>query len=153
MESLLTVGNLLSLVLLWLIVALAYRSLERAFQHALPESSPTEDLRFADLAPNEEFWVVPSEGSLLASPAQGAPVRDGLLLGRGPSCGLRIDDPFVSETHLRVSGGSRACLVEDLGSANGYAVEEQSRRGETVLKEGQWFSLGETTFRIERRPK
>lgn len=152
MDMLLYTGNLLALAVLWLIVALAYRNFWNAVSDRpahLP--SPIDTDLFADEDPDEEFWLVPTAGSEKTTPAEGLPIRRGVLVGRGSDCDLRVDDPFVSEQHLRVFGGRRACLVEDLESANGYSVEGKETRGDAILKEGQWFSIGELTVRVERR--
>lgn len=147
MEFLLYIGNLLALALLWFIVVLAYRTFWRSLA-----AGPSEGPLFADLDPDEQFWLVPTAGAANVSPSDGIPLGQGALLGRGEACHMRIEDPFVSDEHLRVSSSRWACLVEDLDSANGYLVEGRPTRGESVLKEGQWFSVGEVTIRIERRP-
>lgn len=151
MDMLTYTGNLLGLALLWLLVALAYRTFWEAMEEPTTLPHPTDTDLFADEDPDEDFWLVPTTGSDKVTPPQGVPVGRGVLIGRGPGCGLRFDDPFISERHLRVSAGRRACLVEDLESANGYTVEGKPAKGDSIVKEGQWFTVGELSVRVERR--
>ncbi|MEZ4447505.1 MAG: FHA domain-containing protein [Polyangiaceae bacterium] len=46
------------------------------------------------------------------------------LVGRGPQCALRIDDPKVSSEHARLRYKSGAWYVRDLGSSNGTQVDD-----------------------------
>jgi len=46
-----------------------------------------------------------------------------LLLGRGRTCDVRLDDPGTSRAHCRLSTGPQGVRVHDLGSANGTSVD------------------------------
>ncbi|HEX7355359.1 MAG TPA: FHA domain-containing protein [Mycobacteriales bacterium] len=50
------------------------------------------------------------------------PLRDGLRLGRSPSCEVTVDEPSVSREHAVVRGRPGRWYVEDLGSRNGTRV-------------------------------
>src|SRR5690606_39383516 len=46
------------------------------------------------------------------------------ILGRSPDCGIRLDHPGVSRQHLRLTPMEEGLLVEDLGSTNGWLLNE-----------------------------
>jgi hypothetical protein len=51
------------------------------------------------------------------------------VLGRSPDCGIHLDHPGVSRQHVRLTPTGEGLLVEDLGSTNGWLLNEtvQSR--------------------------
>ncbi|MBB1472631.1 MULTISPECIES: FHA domain-containing protein [unclassified Luteimonas] len=46
------------------------------------------------------------------------------VLGRAPDCGIHLDHPGVSRQHVRLTPTSEGLLVEDLGSTNGWLLNE-----------------------------
>jgi pSer/pThr/pTyr-binding forkhead associated (FHA) protein len=75
------------------------------------------------------------------------PGEEGLVVGRGESCGLVLDDPTASRQHvrLRVDGDGRLS-VEDLGSANGYVLNSVRSRGRCVLTHGDRLTVGRSVL-------
>lgn len=72
-----------------------------------------------------------------------------LQIGRLPDNDLVIDDPSVSKRHalLRWDGVARRCLVTDLGSRNGTAVNgEYVRDPNCLLQDGDMLSFGDAEF-------
>jgi len=65
----------------------------------------------------------------------------GHLIGRGPDCDLRIEDPRLSRRHatLTLSGG--CWHLGDLGSKNGTTLAGRTT-GESTLQDGDWISFG-----------
>jgi hypothetical protein len=59
---------------------------------------------------------------LLRDGAAVAELSDGLVLGRAPECGVRLDEPSVSRRHAVVHGEPGRWSVEDCGSRNGTRV-------------------------------
>ena len=49
------------------------------------------------------------------------------ILGRGPDCGIHLDHPGVSRQHVRLTPTAEGLLVEDLGSTNGWLLNEAPR--------------------------
>jgi hypothetical protein len=151
-ELLFVLGNLLCLVLLWLIVGLAYRTLWKALVVVTPAGDHSVDL-FSDEDLSREFWLVPDEGtSSSLSPTQGLRLGRGVTLGRAPECDLRLEDAQVAERHLRVLPHRDWCSIELLDPAQGYAVDSQPLTGPSLLKEGQCLSVGDVSVRLQRRP-
>jgi pSer/pThr/pTyr-binding forkhead associated (FHA) protein len=74
-----------------------------------------------------------------------------LMIGRDPSCEVRLDSPMVSRHHCCVAVFAGVMLVRDLGSTNGTRV---NGRCVTVgwLAPGDVLSLAHFRFRLLRRP-
>ncbi|MEZ4442650.1 MAG: FHA domain-containing protein [Polyangiaceae bacterium] len=47
------------------------------------------------------------------------------LIGRGPHCALRLDNPLVSSEHARLRYRDGGWVVRDLGSSNGTMVDDR----------------------------
>ncbi|QNG35961.1 FHA domain-containing protein [Geodermatophilaceae bacterium NBWT11] len=86
--------------------------------------------------------------------------REPVTVGRSRSCGLALADPDVSRAHVRVSAGTTAVLVGDLGSANGTALAAGSTTvdGDTPWPLGRpaadrlQHAVPECRDRLSRRP-
>ena len=70
-----------------------------------------------------------------------AEIEDGVVIGRGSDCGLRVEDATVSKHHARFSTEGGAWL-EDLDSTNGTYVNGRRVEGTTVLRRGDRIALG-----------
>jgi len=62
------------------------------------------------------------------------------LVGRGPDCDLRIQDPRLSRRHARLNF-TGAWLLTDLASKNGVRLDGREVR-ETPVADGNWISFG-----------
>ena len=51
-----------------------------------------------------------------------------ITIGRSPTCGIRIDDGYVSPVHARVFSVDGRFVVEDLGSSNGSSLNGEPIR-------------------------
>ncbi|MBJ6982612.1 FHA domain-containing protein [Luteimonas sp. MC1572] len=58
------------------------------------------------------------------------------VLGRAPDCGIHLDHPGVSRQHVRLTPTSEGLLVEDLGSTNGWLLNE-------VVQQRAWARHGD----------
>lgn len=64
------------------------------------------------------------------------------VLGRSPECQLVIPGPLVSRLHARIGRAGGGYYIEDMGSANGTAVNGRAvRRAE--LRDGDWIRVGD----------
>lgn len=52
------------------------------------------------------------------------PVLSPTVLGRAPDCGIRLDLPGLSRHHARLTPTDRGLLIEDLGSTNGWLLND-----------------------------
>jgi serine phosphatase RsbU (regulator of sigma subunit) len=64
------------------------------------------------------------------------------LLGRGPECDIRLNDPMVSGRHAVILRAGNAFTIEDLGSRNGTRVNGESIRGAIPLHPGDRIDAG-----------
>lgn len=52
------------------------------------------------------------------------PVLAPTIIGRAPDCGIRLDLPGLSRHHARLTPTDQGLLVEDLGSTNGWLLND-----------------------------
>jgi len=71
------------------------------------------------------------------------------LVGRGPHCGLVIDDPSVSSSHAEVVRRGGSVFVKDLNSTNGTTVNGQAVNGEAEIPAGGRVTFGTAAFVLQ----
>jgi FHA domain len=69
----------------------------------------------------------------------------GATLGRG-DVEIRLDDPFASSRHARISQQGHVVVIEDLGSTNGTYLNEEPLRGPQPLHPGDRIRIGDSEF-------
>lgn len=69
------------------------------------------------------------------------------LLGRGADCGIPLDHPGISRQHLRLTPTGEGLLVEDLGSTNGWLLNEQPQE-RAVARHGDEIGIDVFRFRV-----
>jgi hypothetical protein len=72
-----------------------------------------------------------------------------LVLGRGESVSIRLQDPFASSQHARVYEQGGALIVEDLGSTNGTYLNEELLETARPLHPGDRVRIGDSEFTFE----
>jgi transcriptional regulator with GAF, ATPase, and Fis domain len=72
-------------------------------------------------------------------------VETALLIGRGPSNGLSIDEGLISPEHCSVGLDSNLCIIRDLGSLSGTFVNGLPVV-ERTLVHGDQITVGSTVF-------
>jgi pSer/pThr/pTyr-binding forkhead associated (FHA) protein len=82
-------------------------------------------------------------GSAYEIPSRGA------TLGRG-DVEIRLDDPFASAQHARVSREGHVVVIEDLGSTNGTYLNEEPLSGPQPLHPGDRIRIGDCEFSYEQ---
>jgi hypothetical protein len=70
---------------------------------------------------------------------------DGAVLGRG-DVEIRLEDPFASSRHARISREGRVLVIEDLGSTNGTYLNEEPLSGPRPLYDGDRIRIGDSEF-------
>jgi hypothetical protein len=70
---------------------------------------------------------------------------DGAILGRG-DVEIRLDDPFASSRHAKISREGDVLILEDLGSTNGTYLNEEPLSGPQPLYDGDRIRIGESEF-------
>jgi hypothetical protein len=72
-----------------------------------------------------------------------------MVLGRGDSAEIRLDDPFASSRHTRVYEQGRILVIEDLASTNGTYLNEELLDGPRPLHPGDRVRIGDSEFAFE----
>ncbi len=70
---------------------------------------------------------------------------DNVTLGRG-NVEIRIDDPFASTRHARISRQGPVVVIEDLGSTNGTYLNDELLTGPQPLHDGDRIRIGDSEF-------
>jgi pSer/pThr/pTyr-binding forkhead associated (FHA) protein len=73
-----------------------------------------------------------------------------IIIGRGPECYLRVDEPMVSRRHARLRVTPSAVVLEDLGSRNGSRVNGINATAPVTLNAGDIMGVGTQQFTLER---
>jgi FHA domain-containing protein len=72
-------------------------------------------------------------------------LAEGATLGRG-DVEIRLEDPFASSRHARISREGPVVVIEDLGSTNGTYLNEQPLDGPQPLHDGDRIRIGDSEF-------
>ncbi|MGH2910847.1 MAG: FHA domain-containing protein [Solirubrobacteraceae bacterium] len=74
-----------------------------------------------------------------------------VVLGRGDTAEIRLEDPFASSSHARVYEQGKILVIEDLGSTNGTYLNEELLDGPRPLHPGDRVRIGdsELTFEVD----
>jgi len=73
-------------------------------------------------------------------------LRDGATVGRGEKADIRIEDPFASSRHARVSRQGDVLVLEDLNSTNGTWLNGSPLEGPQPLHPGDKIRIGDNEF-------
>jgi len=87
------------------------------------------------------------EGSLQGQVFEVTP--EGLVIGRGEECAVRLADPGVSREHARVFLHNAGVWVQDMGSRNGVFVKGQRLARPKQISPGTELSVGDHRFCLE----
>lgn len=72
-------------------------------------------------------------------------ISGGATLGRG-DVEIRLDDPFASSRHARITPQGHLVVIEDLGSTNGTYLNEEPLNGPQPLHPGDRIRIGDSEF-------
>jgi hypothetical protein len=72
-------------------------------------------------------------------------LMDGAVLGRG-DVEIKLEDPFASSRHARISREGHVLVIEDLGSTNGTYLNEEPLSGPQPLYAGDRIRIGDSEF-------
>lgn len=78
-----------------------------------------------------------------------SPAASPVDIGRTDACPVRIaSDPLVSRRHAYLSFAAGWWSIEDAASHNGTFIGDKRIPGETILKDGACFRVGETVLSV-----
>jgi hypothetical protein len=142
---------ILYLFLMWVAWS-AVRDLRRGRgSRALPDHAPTADETGMYDAASGMGELDGFEPRLLVERAAGHQsgvaydLMDGATLGRG-DVEIRLEDPFASSRHARISRDGHVLMIEDLGSTNGTYLNEEPLSGPQPLYDGDRIRIGDSEF-------
>ncbi|MGC9220295.1 MAG: FHA domain-containing protein [Solirubrobacteraceae bacterium] len=69
----------------------------------------------------------------------------GATLGRG-DVEIKLEDPFASSHHARITRQGRTLVIEDLGSTNGTYLNDLLLSGPAPLHDGDQIRVGNSVF-------
>jgi FHA domain len=72
-------------------------------------------------------------------------LRGGATLGRG-DVEIRLEDPFASSRHARITRQGHVFVIEDLGSTNGTYLNDEPLNGPQPLHTGDRIRIGDCEF-------
>jgi pSer/pThr/pTyr-binding forkhead associated (FHA) protein len=73
-------------------------------------------------------------------------VGAGAVMGRGDQAEIRLEDPFASSRHARLTRQGAVIVIEDLGSTNGTYLNEELLSGPQPLHAGDRVRIGDSEF-------
>jgi hypothetical protein len=73
-------------------------------------------------------------------------VGDGAIMGRGDQAEIRLEDPFASSRHAKLTPQGGIVVLEDLGSTNGTYLNEELLSGPQPLHQGDRVRIGDSEF-------
>lgn len=81
--------------------------------------------------------------------------RDDVVIGRGSTCAVTVDDPMMSREHVRIDLSGPQPVLEDLHSRNGTVLNGQPLIGQAELQDGDRIRIGtqEFVFLVQGREK
>jgi hypothetical protein len=72
-------------------------------------------------------------------------LAEAVTLGRG-DVEVRLEDPFASSRHARISREGHVVVIEDLGSTNGTYLNDSPLSGPQPLHDGDRIRIGDSEF-------
>jgi hypothetical protein len=73
-------------------------------------------------------------------------VGEGAVMGRGDQAEIRLEDPFASSRHARLTRQGAVIVLEDMGSTNGTYLTEELVDGPRPLHPGDRVRIGDSEF-------
>jgi hypothetical protein len=73
-------------------------------------------------------------------------IGEGCVLGRGDQAEVRLEDPFASSRHAKLTPQGGIVVLEDLGSTNGTYLNEELLSGPQPLHQGDRVRIGDSEF-------
>jgi pSer/pThr/pTyr-binding forkhead associated (FHA) protein len=80
------------------------------------------------------------------SPGMEYEIGEGAVMGRGDQAEIRLDDPFASSRHAKLTRQGGIVVIEDLGSTNGTYLNEEILAGPQPLHAGDRVRIGDSEF-------
>ena len=76
-------------------------------------------------------------------------MAEGAVMGRGDQAEIRLEDPFASSRHAKLTRQGSIVVIEDMGSTNGTYLNEELLSGPQPLHAGDRVRIGDSEFTYE----
>lgn len=119
--------------------------------HPVPPPAPRPEARRPSPSPSPQRPAPPSPPARPDTPLQPVLEIDGrkyglnadsIVLGRAADADILVEDTGVSRRHLEIITRGRTVMAVDLGSTNGFHVNDRKVDGSTVLRDGDRIRMG-----------
>ena len=77
---------------------------------------------------------------------------DSIVLGRSADADILVEDTGVSRKHLEIITRGQTVMAVDLGSTNGFYVNDRKVDGSTVLRDGDRITMGRVHMVFRKLP-
>ncbi len=116
-EIVLDLLKFLFLGILYIFIARAVRVINQELKGV--DAQPSR--RAAAPAPSARRKKTPTKAAIVQGDKKGATINldEELIIGRGDTCRLVLNDTYVSTLHARIFSNGDTYMLEDLGSTNG----------------------------------
>ncbi|MCP4446436.1 MAG: FHA domain-containing protein, partial [Myxococcales bacterium] len=129
-----------------------------AEEYTVEEGQPQPPPPFVEMAEQASIAIAPPDdldrGFLIITGGNDRGRKVGLpegrtTIGRGIDCDIVLTDIAVSRRHMYVERRDNVYFLCDLSSGNGTFVNNEDRRGEVVVVNGDTFQIGNSVFSFE----
>lgn len=126
--------------------------------HPAPAPAPRPHVRRPSPSPSPQRPAQPAPGDTPLQPVLEIDGRkyglnaDSIVLGRAADADILVEDTGVSRRHLEIITRGATVMAVDLGSTNGFHVNDRKVDGSTVLRDGDRIRMGRVTMVFRMLP-
>ncbi|MGM7666932.1 FhaA domain-containing protein [Microbacterium sp. A93] len=129
--------------------------------HPVPPPSPRPEVRRPSSSPSPQRPAEPSQPARPEVSLQPVLEIDGrkyglnadsIVLGRAADADILVEDTGVSRRHLEIITRGATVMAVDLGSTNGFHVNDRKVDGSTVLRDGDRIRMGRVSMVFRMLP-
>lgn len=84
------------------------------------------------------------------APPRTVPLNEGITIGRGDDCEVKLEDTYISTHHARLFSKDGQWFVEDLGSTNGTYLNRVKVTAPMPVAVGDDVRVGKTSIEVRR---
>lgn len=147
-EIVLDLLKFLFLGILYIFIARAVRVINQELKGV--DAQPSR--RAAPPASAPKRKKAPTKAVVVQGDKKGATINldEELIIGRGNSCRLVLDDTYVSTVHARIFAKADTYMLEDLGSTNGTYLNRKRVTSPVGLQRGDQVKIGKTVLEMRK---
>ncbi|WMY78865.1 DUF3662 and FHA domain-containing protein [Citricoccus sp. I39-566] len=126
--------------------------------HPVPPPAPRTEVRRPTPSPSPQRPAQPSRPDTPLQPVLEIDGRkyglnaDSIVLGRAADADILVEDTGVSRRHLEIITRGATVMAVDLGSTNGFHVNDRKVDGSTVLRDGDRIRMGRVSMVFRMLP-